>query len=107
MAYAVFRIPAEVIRQPDSQIDPAKAAELGGTAAFLAGIGMTMGQFLSVVIIALGLGTIAARLWLGKPESDYSTEQRRPGFLRKTWRDLPEMLGLRKPKPAPTSGDSK
>jgi phosphatidylglycerol:prolipoprotein diacylglycerol transferase len=101
LAYAVFRIPAEMIRQPDSQVDPARAAELGGTAAFLNSIGMTMGQFLSVVIIAMGLAIVAWRMLKGKPEHDYSPEQRRGGFARETLRDLPEMLGLRKPAPGP------
>lgn len=96
LAYAVFRIPAEMIRQPDSQVDPARAGELGGTASFLAGLGMTMGQFLSVVIIGLGLGTIAWRVWRGKADSDYTPDQRRGGFVRETLKDLPEMLGLRR-----------
>jgi len=100
LAYALFRIPAEMIRQPDSQIDPTAAGELTGTAAFLHSIGMTMGQFLSVVIIVMGLGTIAYRRWRGKPADDYSPEQRRSGFIKETLKDLPEMLGLRKPKPA-------
>lgn len=99
LAYAVFRIPAEMIRQPDTQLDPARAAEAGGTAAFLANIGMTMGQFLSVVIIAMGLAIILLRKWRGKPENDYTLEQRRGGFMRDTIRDLPEILGIRKPKP--------
>jgi prolipoprotein diacylglyceryltransferase len=34
MLYAVFRIPAELIRQPDQQVDPARAAELGGRLRF-------------------------------------------------------------------------
>lgn len=98
LAYAVFRIPAEMIRQPDGQIDPTAAGELTGTAAFLHSVGMTMGQLLSVVIIALGLGTIFWRRLRGKPENDYTAQERRPGFIKETLRDLPEMLGLRKPK---------
>lgn len=102
MGYAIFRIPAEIIRQPDSQIDPAKAAELGGTAAFLHALGLTMGQFLSVVIFLWGVGMwyyIRRRI---SSEADYSVQDRRSGFLRETLRDLPEIVGLRKPKPADT-----
>lgn len=105
LAYAVFRIPAEMIRQPDAQIDPTAAGELTGTAAFLHGIGMTMGQFLSVVIIGMGLCVIVVRLWRGKPDADYTVAERRKGFFRDTLHDLPELLGLRKPKPEAAPAD--
>ncbi|MDC1143072.1 prolipoprotein diacylglyceryl transferase, partial [Planctomycetota bacterium] len=61
--YAIFRIPAEMIRQPDSQIDPTKAGELTGTAAFLQSMGLTMGQFLSVVIFVWGLVMVLLFQW--------------------------------------------
>jgi phosphatidylglycerol:prolipoprotein diacylglycerol transferase len=98
IAYAIFRIPAEMIRQPDHQIDPAHAGELGGTAWFLAQMGMTMGQFLSVLIIAVGLGVVIGRLKWGKPDHDYTPEDRRGGFIVETLKDLSEIIGLRKPK---------
>jgi prolipoprotein diacylglyceryltransferase len=101
MLYAVFRIPAELIRQPDSQIDPSQGETLGGTAAFLASIGLTMGQFLSVVIFLLGLGLF---LWVKrKGGPGYTTEERRSGFWRDTIRDFPEVVGLRKKKDKETS----
>lgn len=96
--YAIFRIPAEMIRQPDAQIDPAQAEQLGGTAAFLASINMTMGQFLSVMIF-LG-GALMFVLFQLKPVSgrDYGSGERRGGFFKDTIKDLPEILGFRKPK---------
>lgn len=96
--YALFRIPAEMIRQPDAQIDPSQAEQLGGTAAFLASIGMTMGQLLSVAIFAVGATMIV--LFQLKPVSGrtYGSGERRGGFFRDTLRDLPEILGIRKPK---------
>lgn len=99
MLYAVFRIPAELIRQPDSQVDPARAAELGGTAAFLSSIGMTMGQFLSVVIFVTGLALFLL-LWF-KPLTgrDYTKDERRCGFLKDTIRNFPYIIGLKKEKP--------
>lgn len=95
--YALFRIPAEMIRQPDSQIDPARASELGGTAAFLASINMTMGQFLSVLIFLLGVGMVVVFQFKAFSGREYSPGERRGGFLRSTIKDLPEILGFRKP----------
>ena len=105
MLYAIFRIPAELIRQPDSQIDPAKAEALGGTAAFLASIGMTMGQFLSVVIFVWG--AVMLLLFKFKPFTGaaYTVEERRSGFIKDTLRDMPEILGFKK-KPEPKQTDS-
>ena len=99
--YAIFRIPAEMIRQPDAQIDPAQAEALGGTAAFLASIGMTMGQFLSVAIFVVG--AVMVILFQLKPISgrDYGSGERRGGFFKNTIKDLPEIIGLRKPKTEP------
>ncbi len=100
MLYAIFRIPAEMIRQPDGQIDPARAAELGGTAAFLHAIGLTMGQFLSVVIFVIGAVVFVLFQMKKLSGEPYTPEQRRGGFWRDTIRDFPEIIGLRKPKPA-------
>ena len=97
MLYCLCRIPAEIIRQPDMQIDPAKAESLGGTAAFLASIGMTMGQFLSVVVFLIGLVWILAIYFKPFTGAEYTSDERRPGFFKSTWRDLPEIVGLRKP----------
>ncbi len=96
MLYAIFRIPAEMIRQPDRQIDPSRAEALGGTAAFLSSIGMTMGQALSVLIFVLGLGIVLLLHFKRLSGPEYTAEQRRGGFLRETLRDLPEIVGLRK-----------
>ncbi|MCB9932500.1 MAG: prolipoprotein diacylglyceryl transferase [Planctomycetes bacterium] len=96
MLYAIFRIPAEIIRQPDMQVDPAQAEQLGGTAAFLASIGMTMGQFLSVVIFLIGLAWVLAIHFKPFTGDEYTAADRRKGFLRESLRDLPEVLGLRK-----------
>ncbi|MCB9894024.1 MAG: prolipoprotein diacylglyceryl transferase [Planctomycetes bacterium] len=101
MLYCICRIPAEMIRQPDMQIDPAKAAQLGGTAAFLQSIGMTMGQFLSVVVFLIGLIWILAIYFKPFTGREYTIEERRSGFLRQTIKDLPEILGLRKKPKAP------
>ena len=103
--YALCRIPAEMVRQPDSQIDPTRAAELGGTAAFLASIHMTMGQFLSVLIFVLGVGMVIAFQFKPLSGKEYSTEERRRGFFRQTIKDLPEILGLRKKKEVEESGE--
>lgn len=63
VGYAIFRIPAELIRQPDSHIDPNRAQDLSSTAHFLHSMGLTMGQFLSVLIFAAGLITAALISW--------------------------------------------
>jgi phosphatidylglycerol:prolipoprotein diacylglycerol transferase len=97
MLYAIFRIPAEMFRQPDAQIDPANAEQLGGTAAFLHAIGLTMGQFLSVVIFVMGLA-IVAWMHIKRRGEPYTPEERRGGFWRETIRDFPEIVGLRKKK---------
>ncbi len=101
MLYALFRIPAEMIRQPDSQIDPAQAEALGGTAQFLHSIGLTMGQFLSVVIFGCGLAMFFMHRVAKLRGKEYSSADRRGGFWRETIRDFPEIIGVRKKKPAP------
>ena len=95
--YAIFRIPAEMIRQPDTQIDPTKAGDLTGTAAFLQSMGLTMGQFLSVVIFAWGLVMVLLFQWKAITGKQYSKEDRRRGFWKETIKDFPEIIGLRKP----------
>jgi phosphatidylglycerol:prolipoprotein diacylglycerol transferase len=101
MLYAIFRIPAEMIRQPDTQIDP-NTPGVGGTASFLSSIDMTMGQLLSVVIFTYGLIHIAITYWKPITGREYTVEERRGGFIKETIRDLPEILGLRKkPKVEP------
>jgi phosphatidylglycerol---prolipoprotein diacylglyceryl transferase len=95
--YALFRIPAEMIRQPDTQVDPARAEQLGGTAAFLASMGLTMGQFLSVAIFVVGAAMLILFQWKSLSGKPYTPEERRGGFFRDTFRDLPEIIGLRKP----------
>lgn len=95
--YAIFRIPAEMIRQPDSQIDPTKAGDLTGTAAFLQSMGLTMGQFLSVVIFVWGLVMVLLFQWKSLTGERYSKEERKGGFWRDTIKDFPEIIGLRKP----------
>jgi phosphatidylglycerol---prolipoprotein diacylglyceryl transferase len=94
--YAIFRIPAELIRQPDSQIDPSMAEQLGGTAAFLASIGLTMGQFLSVLIFALGLGMVVVLHFVRRTGPEYSAGERRGGFVPDTIKDLFGLLRRRK-----------
>ncbi|MBZ0134896.1 MAG: prolipoprotein diacylglyceryl transferase [Planctomycetes bacterium] len=96
--YAIFRIPAELIRQPDTQIDPAQADQLGGTAAFLASLGMTMGQLLSVGIFIVGALMLVGFQIKAISGREYGTGERRGGFFRDTLKDLPEILGLRKKK---------
>jgi phosphatidylglycerol---prolipoprotein diacylglyceryl transferase len=95
MLYAVFRIPAELIRQPDAQIDPSKADQLGATAEFLQSVGMTMGQFLSVVIFVGGLALFLLIGWKKFSGEAYTPEERRGGFWRDTIRDFPQIIGLR------------
>lgn len=97
--YAIFRIPAEMIRQPDVQIDPAQAADLGGTAAFLAGIGLTMGQLLSVLIFLLGAGMIALFHFRRFTGPEYSAGERRGGFLLDTFRDAFKWIAGKRKKP--------
>ncbi|MHC4841494.1 MAG: prolipoprotein diacylglyceryl transferase [Planctomycetota bacterium] len=101
--YAIFRIPAEMIRQPDSQIDPTKAGELTGTAAFLQSIGLTMGQFLSVVIFVWGLAMVLMFQWRSWTGERYSKDARRGGFWKETIKDFPEIVGFRKPAKQPVS----
>lgn len=93
IGYAVFRIPAELIRQPDIAVDPAKGAELGATAAFLNAIGMTMGQFLSVLIIIWG--AVQLVIFLRPKQSITGTEY--PDYSRK----LPPFGKAKLPKDAP------
>ena len=107
--YAIFRIPAEMVRQPDAQIDPSQAEQLGGTAAFLASIGMTMGQFLSVIIFVGGALMVVLFQMKKISGREYGTGERRGGFFKDTIKDLPEIVGLRKPKsedkPEETTGE--
>lgn len=88
--YAIFRIPAEMIRQPDKHID-ATYEQASKTAEFLASIGLTMGQLLSLVIIAAGVAMMFVFKAKALASAPYTEEQRRKGF----WRDLPKLL--RKP----------
>lgn len=97
--YAIFRIPAEMIRQPDAQIDPAMAEQLGGTAAFLASIGLTMGQFLSVLIFLLGLGMVLLFHLKRFTGPEYSAGERRGGFIRDSIRDFKNWIGGLRKKP--------
>jgi phosphatidylglycerol---prolipoprotein diacylglyceryl transferase len=99
MLYAVFRIPAELIRQPDTQIDPARAEDLGGTAAFLSAIGLTMGQLLSVVIFLGGLAIILVAHFTKLSGEEYTTEQRKGGFWRYVISLLPRKKQEAKEKP--------
>ncbi|MCC6574670.1 MAG: prolipoprotein diacylglyceryl transferase [Planctomycetes bacterium] len=91
--YAIFRIPAEMIRQPDKQIDPTKAGELTGTAAFLHSMGLTMGQLLSVLIFVWGAGMIVAFSGFKKP---YTGEFYDPGVRR--WPFMKAKSGVSSPE---------
>lgn len=95
MLYAICRIPAEMIRQPDAQVDP-NTPGIGATASFLASIDMTMGQLLSVAIFAYGLAQFLVTQWKPITGRQYTVEERRGGFIKETLRDLPEILRLRK-----------
>jgi phosphatidylglycerol:prolipoprotein diacylglycerol transferase len=107
MLYAICRIPAEMIRQPDSQVDPNTPA-VGETASFLASIDLTMGQLLSVAIFLYGLAQFLITQWKPITGREYTIEERRGGFIKETIRDLPEILGLRKKgKPAEAKEESK
>lgn len=81
MAYAVCRIPSELVRQPDTHIDPNHAENLGATAHFLASIGLTMGQLLCIGMFIAGivLLVINSRRNMGE---DYTLEQRQYGFWK-------------------------
>ena len=72
IGYAVFRIPAEIIRQPDIAVDPTRIEEMNATATFLNSIGMTMGQFLSVLLIIVG--TIQLVIFM-KPKQPVSGDE--------------------------------
>jgi phosphatidylglycerol:prolipoprotein diacylglycerol transferase len=95
MLYAICRIPAEMIRQPDTQVDPNNPT-IGATASFLASIDLTMGQLLSVGIFVYGLAQFLITQWKPVTGREYTVDERRGGFFKDTLRDMPEILGLRK-----------
>ena len=99
MGYAILRIPAEWIRQPDVQLDLKRNAE-GASAQFLDSIGMTMGQTLSVVIFVWGLTTLIlfSKTRLAGPEIELDV--RRGGFWRDNFREARQAIANLGKKPA-------